>query len=254
MRLFLATVFAFSAIVYLDTPAQASIVMLPTATGKITSSFGIRRHPILKRFAMHNGIDFKAKRNEALYSISDGIVRSAGRRGSFGNVVEIYYPHEKASALYAHLNKIDVTAGQTVEPGEVIGLAGSTGRSTGPHLHLQMKSLTGRAIDPQVFLKNAAIAQVSLPTSTGQRVVNELRVTGREATEKNTEAVEPAPAVTTLGNPPSYLSESVASREIARSDVEDSVQAKLTPVKINFVTECTANVRIFFDTLIALLD
>ncbi len=162
MRVLLASVLAFSVIFALNGAAEAKeVVMLPTATGTISSSFGMRLHPILKRFAMHKGVDFKARRNEALYSITDGVVQFVGTRGSFGNVVEIYYPHAKASALYAHLNQVAVRARQRVEPGELIGLAGSTGRSTGPHLHLQMKSSTGRAIDPQAFFKKSAAGTLS---------------------------------------------------------------------------------------------
>ena len=111
---------------------------------------------------MHKGIDFKAKRNEVLYSVSSGVVKSAGSRGSFGNAIEIYYPDAGASALYAHLNSLKVKTGEIVESGEPIGLAGSTGRSTGPHLHFEMRS-KGTAIDPEKFFAKAAVIQGGLP-------------------------------------------------------------------------------------------
>jgi hypothetical protein len=135
--------------------AHADALILPTVTGTITSEFGVRNHPILKRRILHKGIDFKARANDPLFSLADGTVRSAGRRGTFGNVVQIYFPRMEVTALYAHLNAVSVRPGQRVEQGEQIGLAGSTGRSTGPHLHFEIRNPEGKAINPQTLLRNA---------------------------------------------------------------------------------------------------
>lgn len=153
MRLILAAVFAL----LLALPAQAGVFVLPTITGKVTSDFGLRRHPILKREIAHKGVDFKARANDPLFSVDEGVVESAGPRGTFGNVVQIYFPDLKLSGLYAHLNKVNVKAGQKVEAGQIIGLAGSTGRSTGPHLHFELRK-AGKAIDPERYLTQASPA------------------------------------------------------------------------------------------------
>ncbi|MCL1827841.1 MAG: M23 family metallopeptidase [Candidatus Cloacimonetes bacterium] len=103
---------------------------------QISSPFGIRMHPIKKIRTMHNGIDYKAPKGTPIYAISEGTVvrAAAGWNGGFGNVVEIEHPSAEKT-LYAHLNSIAVKVGEKVTAGKVIGTVGTTGNSTGNHLH-----------------------------------------------------------------------------------------------------------------------
>lgn len=122
------------------------------APGKpVSSSFGVRRDPFIKRPAMHTGIDFRTPVGTLIRSTGTGKVIKAGWNGGYGRMVEI--EHENGlSTRYAHLSKISVSEGDKVDTGDVVGAAGSTGRSTGPHLHYEVRR-EGKAIDPLRFLK-----------------------------------------------------------------------------------------------------
>lgn len=121
------------------------------APGKpITSRFGNRIDPFLGRLAMHAGIDFRAVTGGEVRSSGGGTVITAGPSGGYGNMVEIDHGFG-ISTRYGHLSRILVKEGQTVASGALIGLAGSTGRSTGPHLHYEIRR-NGDAIDPMHFL------------------------------------------------------------------------------------------------------
>jgi murein DD-endopeptidase MepM/ murein hydrolase activator NlpD len=97
----------------------------------------MRRHPILGYSKMHTGVDFAAPTGTPIYAAGDGIVRVAGRRGGYGKYVQIRHTGEFSTA-YGHMSRILVGHGQRVKQGEVIGRVGSTGRSTGPHLHYEI--------------------------------------------------------------------------------------------------------------------
>jgi murein DD-endopeptidase MepM/ murein hydrolase activator NlpD len=117
----------------------------------MTSPFGTRMHPILKRIAMHTGIDLRGDLGEPVRATATGKVTVAGRQGGYGNVVEI--SHGKGLATrFGHLSEISVKVGQLVRIGEIIGKIGSTGLSTGPHLHYETR-VNGKAVDPQKFLR-----------------------------------------------------------------------------------------------------
>lgn len=148
------------------------MLILPTLSGRITSDYGLRKHPILKRTILHKGVDFKARANEPLFSVSEGVVESAGPRGSFGNVVQIYFPAQKLSGLYAHLNRTSVAAGQKVEAGQKIGLAGSTGRSTGPHLHFEMRTKGSKTVNPERHLATAQARFHALSNSNRKKMAS----------------------------------------------------------------------------------
>ncbi len=114
--------------------------------GRLTSHFGSRRHPILGYVRMHAGLDFKASYGTPIVAVTDGRVSSAGRMGSCGNAVRL----DHGGALqtrYCHMSQIAVRGGQTVRRGQVIGYVGSTGLSTGPHLHYEMYR-GGRPVNP----------------------------------------------------------------------------------------------------------
>lgn len=115
--------------------------------GPISSSYGMRRHPILGYRRMHSGIDFKAGYGAPIYAAGDGRVTYAGRKGGFGKFVRLDHSGSLASG-YAHMSRIAVRSGQRVRRGQIIGYVGSTGLSTGPHLHYELYR-NGRTINPQ---------------------------------------------------------------------------------------------------------
>lgn len=117
----------------------------PVAAG-VTSSFGIRRHPILGFRRMHSGVDFGAGYGAPVYAATDGSIAYAGRKGGYGNFIKVNHSGGLASG-YAHLSRYAVRAGQRVRRGQVIGYVGSTGLSTGPHLHYELYR-GGRPINP----------------------------------------------------------------------------------------------------------
>lgn len=121
------------------------------APGKsISSKFGHRKDPIIGRSAFHGGIDFRAPTGTRINATADGKVVKAGRNGGYGNMVEIKHANG-LTTRYAHMSRIFVKAGQRVVAGQKIGAAGSTGRSTGPHLHYEVRS-GGKPINPIGYL------------------------------------------------------------------------------------------------------
>lgn len=114
--------------------------------GRISSRFGMRRHPILGYRRMHSGMDFRARHGTPIVAVTDGTVTSAGRAGGCGNAVKLNHGNN-LSTRYCHMSRMAVRRGQSVRRGQVIGYVGSTGLSTGPHLHYEMYR-GGRAINP----------------------------------------------------------------------------------------------------------
>lgn len=117
----------------------------------ISSTFGMRVDPFLGRPAFHTGIDFRGDIGDAVRATGNGMVVSAGWSGGYGRMVEIDHGHG-LSTRYGHLSSIVVQVGQMVKIGQVVGRMGSTGRSTGPHLHYETR-VDGDAVDPQRFLR-----------------------------------------------------------------------------------------------------
>jgi murein DD-endopeptidase MepM/ murein hydrolase activator NlpD len=120
----------------------------------LTSGFGYRSDPFTRRPAMHTGLDFRAEHGAPVRAAAGGTVTAAERDGGYGNMVEIDHGNG-VSTRYAHMASVAVSSGQSVEAGAVLGRAGSTGRSTGPHLHYETR-VDGEAIDPQRFLRAGA--------------------------------------------------------------------------------------------------
>jgi murein DD-endopeptidase MepM/ murein hydrolase activator NlpD len=114
--------------------------------GRITSSFGPRRHPILGYRRMHNGMDFGAAHGSPIYAVADGVVQMAGYNGGYGRFVRLSHDGGLGSG-YGHMSRIAVSSGQRVRRGQVIGYVGSSGLSTGPHLHYELYR-GGRPINP----------------------------------------------------------------------------------------------------------
>jgi murein DD-endopeptidase MepM/ murein hydrolase activator NlpD len=118
---------------------------------EFTSGFGIRSDPFLGRPAMHTGLDFRAQAGDPVRATANGKVSSAGWAGGYGRMVEIDHGNGLATR-YGHLSEIGVKVGDVIKIGQVIGAVGSTGRSTGPHLHYETR-IDGEAVDPQKFLR-----------------------------------------------------------------------------------------------------
>src|SRR5438552_4045047 len=118
---------------------------------EFTSGFGIRNDPFLGRPAMHTGLDFRAGSGDPVRATANGKVVSSGWTGGYGRMVEIDHGNG-LSTRYGHLSEIGVKVGDQIRIGQVIGAVGSTGRSTGPHLHYETR-IDGEAVDPQKFLR-----------------------------------------------------------------------------------------------------
>jgi murein DD-endopeptidase MepM/ murein hydrolase activator NlpD len=126
----------------------------------VTSGFGVRLDPFTRGYAMHTGIDFRAESGAPVRATAGGRVVTAEYSGGYGNMVEIEHGNG-VTTRYAHLSAIAVAEGQSVEAGSVIGRVGSTGRSTGAHLHYETR-LSGDPVDPQRFLKAGARLRTQL--------------------------------------------------------------------------------------------
>lgn len=121
---------------------------------ELSSGFGSRADPFLGVLAFHAGLDFKADYGDMIHATAAGIVDSAGRDGGYGNMVEIDHGNG-LTTRYGHMSQILVKVGQKVEPGTVLGRVGSTGRSTGPHLHYETR-INDEPVNPERFLKAGA--------------------------------------------------------------------------------------------------
>jgi len=134
-------------------PMLDDVIYTPAGLGVVTSKAGFRIHPITGRGDFHSGVDLAANLNDRVYSLLDGIVTRVGWRGALGVAVEIYHPYPNVRTICGHLNAFSVLPGQLVKRGQVIGFAGSTGRSTGVHVHYTIvKEDTKQYIEPMAFL------------------------------------------------------------------------------------------------------
>jgi len=122
----------------------------PVRLGHLSSGFGRRTDPITGRISMHTGLDFAAPRGTPIYAVGSGVVVFAGRNGAYGNMVEINHGGGYKTR-YAHTSVIKVSKGDLVQKGEEIAAVGSTGRSTGSHLHLEVYR-NGMAVNPARYV------------------------------------------------------------------------------------------------------
>lgn len=120
----------------------------PVGSARISSKYGYRKHPVLKRKIFHHGVDFAVKTGTPIKAAEDGKVIFYGRLGGYGNLMVIKH-NKEFSTLYAHLSKMDkkIKVGQTVKAGQVVAYSGNTGRSTGPHLHFEVRK-NGYSLNP----------------------------------------------------------------------------------------------------------
>jgi len=116
---------------------RKTLMKTPIDGARISSGFGMRKHPVLGYNKMHKGVDFAAPTGTPIYAAGDGKIEYAGRNGGYGNYARIRH-NSSLKTAYAHMHKLKVKKGQYVRQGDVIGYVGTTGRSTGPHLHYEV--------------------------------------------------------------------------------------------------------------------
>lgn len=129
------------------TSAVDGMIRSPIAGAGLSSGFGMRFHPLLHRTRMHSGVDYGARTGTPIMSTAPGRVIFAGRQGGYGNQVQVRH-NNGIVTTYSHMSKFAARTGQTVAAGQVIGYVGSTGLSTGPHLHYEVH-VAGRAVNPR---------------------------------------------------------------------------------------------------------
>lgn len=141
---------------------------MPLAGAQLTSGYGMRNHPVLRRRARHKGVDLAAPTGTPVYATADGVIERANWFSSYGLYISIDHGSD-LETRYAHMSKLAVAAGDTVRKGDVIGYVGSTGRSTGPHLHYEVR-VEGVAVNPIPYMVESEAQVVA---------VNQGQLTGR---------------------------------------------------------------------------
>ncbi|MXO65687.1 peptidoglycan DD-metalloendopeptidase family protein [Altererythrobacter endophyticus] len=137
----------------LERGLQSVPQFMPADVSHISSGFGYRRDPFTGGGAMHKGLDFRGKTGTPIHAAAEGKVSFAGRRSGYGRVIEITHGNGLMTR-YAHMSAFKAKRGQMVKAGDIIGAIGSSGRSTGPHLHFEVR-INNRAVNPRPFLENA---------------------------------------------------------------------------------------------------
>ncbi|MEA1618726.1 peptidoglycan DD-metalloendopeptidase family protein [Erythrobacter sp. T5W1-R] len=145
--------FSLARMAVLERALEGIPQVVPATIASITSGFGYRRDPFNGRGAMHAGLDFKGAIGSPIYAAAMGTVSFVGWKSGYGKTVEITHGNGLMTR-YAHLSRFDVKPGQAVAAGDRIAGMGSTGRSTGPHLHFEVR-INDRAINPRPFLEAA---------------------------------------------------------------------------------------------------
>ncbi|CAN7573892.1 M23 family metallopeptidase [Acidovorax sp. LjRoot129] len=148
----------------------------PVEFSRVTSGFKMRLHPILQTWRAHLGTDFAAPTGTAVRTVGDGVIEFAGVQNGFGNVVFVKHRNQHVT-VYAHLSRIDVRQGQSVEQGQTLGAVGATGWATGPHLHFEFR-VNGVHQDPQTIV---AASDAAAPISAAarpafQRLASNMRI------------------------------------------------------------------------------
>lgn len=135
-------------------PAPAASVSVPSRmplnNAALTSSYGMRTHPVIGGRRAHKGVDLAAPTGTPIYATADGVVSKAERFSSYGLYVSIEHGAQ-IQTRFAHMSRIAVANGERVNKGDIIGYVGSTGRSTGPHLHYEVR-IDGRAVNPIPYM------------------------------------------------------------------------------------------------------
>lgn len=153
----------------------------PVDGGRQSSDYGYRMHPIHKEKRFHGGIDIAAPEGREIRAVDRGVVTFAGRHRGYGNMVEIRHP-DGATTRYAHASRLHVREGDAVDVGETIADVGSTGQSTGPHLHFEVRE-RGHTIDPEAYLERLRSA-ASAPASQSRTGVAAVRTSNAVGTQR----------------------------------------------------------------------
>jgi murein DD-endopeptidase MepM/ murein hydrolase activator NlpD len=128
---------------------------------RISSPFGMRKHPILRKYKLHTGIDYAAIWGTPIFAGGDATIKFLGRKSGYGKVITLEH-HEQVISLYAHLAKFakNLKVGDKVKQGEVIGYIGQSGRATGPHLHYEIK-VDNKPVNPELFAKSSLTLKIA---------------------------------------------------------------------------------------------
>jgi murein DD-endopeptidase MepM/ murein hydrolase activator NlpD len=137
----------------IDRPTISVPSRMPLDGARMTSGYGMRDHPILRQRRRHTGIDLAAPTGTPVYATADGIIERADWFSSYGLFISIDHGAD-LQTRYAHMSRLAVAAGDRVEVGDVIGYVGSTGRSTGPHLHYEVR-VDGVAVNPIPYMQES---------------------------------------------------------------------------------------------------
>ena len=146
-------------------PAGVSIPSrMPVENAALTSGYGMRTHPVLGGRRAHKGIDLAMPTGTPVYATADGVVSKAEWFSSYGLYISLEHGAD-IQTRYGHLSRLNVAAGQQIRKGDVIGYVGSTGRSTGPHLHYEVR-IAGVAVNPIPYMQAEQATQGALATDT----------------------------------------------------------------------------------------
>ena len=158
----------------LDTPgagilSQKPLVAVPSIAPvqgfRLSSTYGEREHPVLGGTRMHKGLDLAVPSGTPVRAPADGVVEKASWFSSYGNFIEIAHGGNMETR-YGHLSAYNVVEGQHVHKGDVIGYVGTTGRSTGPHLHYEVR-ISGEAVDPTPYMQMGQLTLVASDATAG---------------------------------------------------------------------------------------
>lgn len=139
---------------------------MPVEGVSLTSDYGMRTHPVLGGRRAHKGVDLAGPVGTPVYATGDGLVSRASWFSSYGLYVSIEHGNQ-LQTRYAHMSRLNVAAGQWVKKGDIVGFIGSTGRSTGPHLHYEVRVL-GEAVNPIPYMSGDQLAEASDNSQLGQ--------------------------------------------------------------------------------------
>jgi murein DD-endopeptidase MepM/ murein hydrolase activator NlpD len=133
---------------------MAQLPAILPADGRLVSGYGMRRHPILRVQRMHHGIDIVVPIGTPVYAPGDGVINRTGFEAGYGRYLEIHHPKTGYYTFFAHLSEVpsNMRRGTRVERGQQVALSGNTGRSTGPHLHYEVRDSDGRTLNPLLFI------------------------------------------------------------------------------------------------------
>jgi murein DD-endopeptidase MepM/ murein hydrolase activator NlpD len=146
-------------------PLVAVPTIAPVQGFRLSSTFGDREHPVLGGTRMHKGLDLAVASGTPVRAPADGVIEKASWFSSYGNFIEIAHGGNMETR-YGHLSGYNVVEGQQVHKGDIIGYVGSTGRSTGPHLHYEVR-IGGEAVDPTPYMQMGTLAVAANTTAIG---------------------------------------------------------------------------------------